>query len=711
MKINNKLPVDDDLSDTLCVRETNLTPDNRPEDIADDECVVELNTEDQVHEALEKFQHLSGCVVPFDTSIHDDKESLAVSQFTSKGCGCTLCNGKPCSSQFTTEYITTYRNACLDLTHNELDLFLMGQLAAFGNSGQVVIESRHHEKEREKAYTTIYHRGRRVCMTMFRVLHAVGKKRIFNLSRSLKHDGVRPRVNGNASKLPKHTLTFQSVETVVKFLLSYTEQHGLLLPGRVPGYSRSDIKLLPSSASKRTIWKTYQAATEGCKDVQCVAYSTFNKLWKSLLPSVIIMKPMSDLCWQCQKQSSAILKAANSALSEKSVAIASAQEHLDIVTLERSYYKTLCDTCRVEVKQHFTVDGQFQAPPLFSRIPPNSNDIQVHYSFDYAQQVHFPADPLQPGPIYFLVPRKCSIFGVHCEALPRQVNFLTDEAGACGKGANTVVSQLHYFLENHGLGEKRVFLHADNCTGQNKNACMMQYLAWRAMTKRLTLSFLVVGHTKFAPDWCFGLFKQSYRRTRVGCLGSIAEVVNKSAECNFAQLCSTEDAGVIVPTYDWTTFFAPHLKKISGIKKYYHFRFESSEPGVVYVKERINSPNEEKISLLKESPSKEKWSPEVNVLPEIIEPKGLSVERQWYLYEHIREFCPDEDKDVTCPKPSVPKPNSRAGTPDPSSVLVRPPPPTSTLPSTSGPPAKKQRICGICKKGGHNSRTCPNKEE
>ena len=75
------------------------------------------------------------------------------------------------------------------------------------------------------------------------------------------------------------TLTFQSVETVVKFLLSYTEQHGLLLSGRVPGYSMSDIKLLPSSASKRTIWKTYQAATEGCKDVQCVAYSTFNKLW------------------------------------------------------------------------------------------------------------------------------------------------------------------------------------------------------------------------------------------------------------------------------------------------------------------------------------------------------------------------------------------------------------------------------------------------
>jgi len=73
---------------------------------------------------------------------------------------------------------------------------------------------------------------------------------------------------------------------------------------------------------------------------------------------------------------------------------------------------------------------------------------------------------------------------VKCEALPQQVNFLTDEAGECGKGANNVVSHLHYFLETQRLGEKVVFLHADNCTGQNKNNSMVQYLVWRALTNR-----------------------------------------------------------------------------------------------------------------------------------------------------------------------------------------------------------------------------------
>ena len=73
-------------------------------------------------------------------------------------------------------------------------------------------------------------------------------------------------------------------------------------------------------------------------------------------------------------------------------------------------------------------------------------------------------DPLQPGPNYFLTPRKCTVFGVACEALPCQINFLTDEAEDCGKGANVMISWLGYFFSHHGFGERDVFLHADNYT-------------------------------------------------------------------------------------------------------------------------------------------------------------------------------------------------------------------------------------------------------
>ena len=110
---------------------------------------------------------------------------------------------------------------------------------------------------------------------------------------------------------------------------------------------------------------------------------------------------------------------------------------------------------------------------------------------------------MQPGPIYFKTPRKCGIFGVSSEAVPRQVNFLIDEAVSVGKGANSTISYLHYFLEHHGFGEADVHFHADNCGGQNKNNFFLWYLAWRVanhLHRTIIYSFLLAGHTKFGPD-------------------------------------------------------------------------------------------------------------------------------------------------------------------------------------------------------------------
>lgn len=225
---------------------------------------------------------------------------------------------------------------------------------------------------------------------------------------------------------------------------------------------------------------------------------------------------------------------------------------------------------------------------------------------------------------------------------------------------------------------------------------MIHYLAWRALTHRhsnITLSFLPVGHTKFSPDWCFGLFKSQYRRTKVGSLQAIAEVVNKSAECNFAQLVSREDGSTIVPTFDWTNFFIPRLKKIPGIKKYHHFRVSSSSRGCVFVRER-NDTAEVKFELLKEP-----WNLDVHTLPNIISPHGLSADRQWYLFEQIRPFCPDEDKDSVCPLPSVPKPGGcHPGTPHPENLT----PAETPLP-------KRRRLCGMCHEAGHDKRNCAKK--
>jgi hypothetical protein len=45
---------------------------------------------------------------------------------------------------------------------------------------------------------------------------------------------------------------------------------------------------------------------------------------------------------------------------------------------------------------------------MFSGNPPMSVEITLHYSWDYAQQVHFPHHAQQAGPIYFKTTRKCN---------------------------------------------------------------------------------------------------------------------------------------------------------------------------------------------------------------------------------------------------------------------------------------------------------------
>ena len=65
---------------------------------------------------------------------------------------------------------------------------------------------------------------------------------------------------------------------------------------------------------------------------------------------------------------------------------------------------------------------------------------------------------------------------------------------------------------NHGLGEKYAYLTADNCVGQNKNNAVLQYLIYRTLVglhDKIWISFMLVGHTKFAPDGYFWSYNKA----------------------------------------------------------------------------------------------------------------------------------------------------------------------------------------------------------
>ena len=240
----------------------------------------------------------------------------------------------------------------------------------------------------------------------------------------------------------------------------------------------------------------------------------------------------------------------------------------------------------------------------------------MHYSFDYAQQVHIPSNLMQPRPIYFKTPQKCGIFGVMSKAVPQQINFLIDEAVSVGKGENPTISYFHY-LKTMVLAKQMDIFTPTTVVDKIK---FLWYFAWRVINKlhmKILYSFRLAGHTKF------GLLKKVFRAKYVSLLYELGSVVETSSPTgvNRAQLAGTRDGKVIVLVYDWSAFLGQYFRKIPNITKYHHFRFDVSEPGIIYYREYVSS-KEQKFDLLKQltilPPSD---------LPPIIKPNGLDAER------------------------------------------------------------------------------------
>lgn len=180
------------------------------------------------------------------------------------------------------------------------------------------------------------------------------------------------------------------------------------------------------------VWRAFKTVCEATGK-QVVGYTSFTKLWQQFHPDLLIAKPMTDLCLTCQQNSSKLLRSANLPDNEKSHCVLAQQEHLNCVQTEREFYRNTCSESKNNLER-LADTIEFDEPH-----DPCSIDTVIHYSFDFAQQIHIPSSPMQPGPIYFKTPHKCGIFGLMCEAVPQQVNYLTDEASDFGKGANGTI--------------------------------------------------------------------------------------------------------------------------------------------------------------------------------------------------------------------------------------------------------------------------------
>ena len=137
---------------------------------------------------------------------------------------------------------------------------------------------------------------------MFLFLHTIGKRRYDAVRHSYDTIGVSERTHGNSNRLPHHGFTTNDLKRVVNFLINYAEEHAILLPGRIPGYKRTDLQLLPTQTTKKEVWECYIKASAALT-FRLAGYQSFCDIWRKYVPHMIITKPKSDLCWTCQQNS------------------------------------------------------------------------------------------------------------------------------------------------------------------------------------------------------------------------------------------------------------------------------------------------------------------------------------------------------------------------------------------------------------------------
>ena len=488
-----------------------------------------------------------------------------------------------------------------------------------------------------RSRSEFFFHGTQVCISTYLYLHTISRTHYENLVSHYTDFGLCLRIHGNSKRLPANTFPLEATTHLTTFVKNYARAHGLPLPGRVPGH-RDKVLVLPCDETKAHIYLLYKRACEtNCW--QPFGHTKFYEFWSSLLPHISVSKPSSDLCFTCQQNTLSIHYSGGLSDEEKLEKIRVAQEHILRAKAERKYYSKQCQNAVDALKQA----GEQGAPP-----------VNAHYSFDFAQQIHFPYSAQQTGPEYFKTARKCGRFGICNDGCNKLIMYLIEEAENPGKGSDSVVSMLHNFFATHATGEKHTYLHA---VGQNRNNCVIQYLMWCVLSghqESIELSFMLVGHTKFSPDRLFGSFKKAFRRSTVSTIDEIEQVVRMSTIHGY-QLIRDASGKLLVTYYRWTVFFTKFFKPIPNILNYHIFCVKSDKPGIVELQKFSDSEVVE-VSIFKANVTKES----LVGLPELTVISGLSLQRQWYLYENIRQHCKStQGADLTCPKPLIPKEKCR----------------------------------------------------
>ena len=335
-----------------------------------------------------------------------------------------------------------------------------------------------------------------------------------------------------------------------------------------------------------------------------------------------------------------------------------AKAHVKKYQVQRRHATHVKDLAKLDITNHL--------PSLFRR--------RV-LTIDMGQNLSVPNfEGEQPGDTYYLSPLTVYLFGV-VEAEFDSEKGLHDQMNAYlwpeyegDRGANNICSclkkdfQKRGFFNSPNFGELTIV--ADNCGGQNKNKIVVRFLMWMVETgifPKVTLLFLVKGHTKNACDRLFNLVKLDYHRRNTYSYDELMESVNSNSDVDAMKM----EKGDMRNYLEWQDKYY-RTPKPGGFNQTHIFTIEGNQNGGVPTRMLMNDNHgsERRIDIL--LPTKrnkkaayiadpaERKSKIANMLDElnVLDAPGLRPIKQVELYTKWRPLLPPHAAAVTCPKPT-----------------------------------------------------------
>ena len=96
--------------------------------------------------------------ITIETQRADEREETVYNEFFYNGCGCR----NKCSMAFSESYLQHVRSQMAELSKDELDLVIIGEIASTVHDGDTIVAQKHASKQRCRPSTQYLRRGHRV---------------------------------------------------------------------------------------------------------------------------------------------------------------------------------------------------------------------------------------------------------------------------------------------------------------------------------------------------------------------------------------------------------------------------------------------------------------------------------------------------------------------------------------------------------------------